>query len=86
VTRNIIDEKSGRVLEVDTEVTTEDSDEEIINEDGTVTKNKSKRKMRRGKTGGQNQTFDQNGEPIARTRRRRRRKLSPDSQNGMKKY
>ena len=31
VTRNIIEEKSGRVMEVETEVTTDDSDEDVLN-------------------------------------------------------
>ena len=68
VTRNIIDEKTGRVMEVETEVTTDDSDEDVMNPDGSVVK-KPKRKMRRGKTGGQ--TKD-GSEP----RRRRRRTKS----------
>ena len=38
VTRNIIDEKTGRVLEVETEVTTDDSDEDVVNPDGTIGK------------------------------------------------
>ena len=66
VTRNIIDEKTGRVMEVETEVTTDDSDEDVMNPDGSVVK-KPKRKMRRGKTGGQTK---EGGEP-----RRRRRRL-----------
>ena len=72
VTRNIIDEKTGRVLEVETEVTTDDSDEDVINPDGTIGK-KPKRKMRRGKTGGQN--LD-GGDPGARRRRRRTTTIS----------
>ena len=32
VTRNIIEENSGRVMEVETEVTTDDSDEDVLNE------------------------------------------------------
>ena len=72
VTRNIIDEKTGRVLEVETEVTTDDSDEDIVNPDGTIGK-KPKRKMRRGKTGGQN--LD-GGDPGGRRRRRRTTTIS----------
>ena len=72
VTRNIIDEKTGRVLEVETEVTTDDSDEDVVNPDGTIGK-KPKRKMRRGKTGGQN--LD-GGDPGARRRRRRTTTIS----------
>ena len=72
VTRNIIDEKTGRVLEVETEVTTDDSDEDVINPDGTIGK-KPKRKMRRGKTGGQN--LD-GGDPGGRRRRRRTTTIS----------
>lgn len=72
VTRNIIDEKTGRVLEVETEVTTDDSDEDVVNPDGTIGK-KPKRKMRRGKTGGQN--LD-GGDPGGRRRRRRTTTIS----------
>ena len=52
VTRNVIDEKSGRVMEVETEVTTEDSEEDVVNADGSIGK-KTKKKTRRGRTGGQ---------------------------------
>ena len=80
VTRNIIDEK-GRVMEVETEVTTEDSDEDIVNEDGTITKSKSKKKMRRGRTGGQGRRDSQeaDGEPQRRRKSTiRRRKLTQE--------
>ena len=69
VTRNIIDEKTGRVIEVETEVTTDDSDEDVLNPDGTISK-RPKRRMRRGKTGGPNQSKEGEG------RRRRRRTKS----------
>jgi hypothetical protein len=49
-------------MEVEEEVTTDDSDEDILNADGSVTKQKKslngngkKKSMRRGRTGGQGQ-------------------------------
>ena len=54
--------KSGKVMEVEEEVTTDDSDEDVLNADGSVTKQKNslngngkKKSMRRGRTGGQGQ-------------------------------
>ena len=80
VTRNIIDEKSGRVMEVETEVTTDDSDEDVLNSDGSITKNKTKKKMRRGRTGGgqgQGQADgDETGQVGPEIRRKASRKVS----------
>lgn len=83
VTRNIIDEKSGRVMEVETEVTTDDSDEDVVNSDGNIVKAKNKKKMRRGRTGGGQGRRDSQGENEPQQRRRkstvvRRRKLTQE--------
>ena len=83
VSRNIIDEKTGRVMEVETEVTTEDSDEDVVNEDGTISKAKSKKKARRGRTGGQGRKGSQGDIADGEARRRRkstirRRKLTQE--------
>ncbi len=68
VTRKVIDEITGNVMEVETEVSTEDSEEDELNPDGTI-KHKKKRRLRRGQTGGV-QTEDE--EQKVRRRRRRR--------------
>ena len=56
-------------MEVEEEVTTDDSDEDVLNADGSVTKQKNslngngkKKSMRRGRTGGQGQGQGQGGE------------------------
>ena len=81
VTRNIIDEKSGRVMEVETEVTTDDSDEDVLNADGSITKETKKKKTRRGRTGGgqgqgQADGGDENGQGGQEMRRKASRKVS----------
>ena len=61
-------------MEVETEVTTDDSDEDVMQVDGTIAKKKTKkRRASRGKTGaGQGE----DGEPRRRRKVTRRRKLT----------
>lgn len=82
VTRNIIDEKSGRVMEVETEVTTDDSDQDVLNQDGTISKQK-KRKTRRGRTGGRdNRDTEEDGESRIKRRVRRRKLTKEEAEKG----
>ena len=81
VTRNIIDEKSGRVMEVETEVTTDDSDEDVLNQDGTISKQK-KRKTRRGRTGGRDNGDNEEGESRVKRRIRRRKLTKEEAEKG----
>ena len=89
VTRNIIDEKSGRVMEVETEVTTDDSDEDVLNEDGTISKQK-KKKTRRGRTGGSRLSSQRDGEegdgPRIKRRVRRRKMTKEEAEKGKRVF
>ena len=82
VTRNIIDERSGRVMEVETEVTTDDSDQDVLNQDGTISKQK-KRKTRRGRTGGRDNRDEDDGESRIKRRVRRRKLTKEEAEKGM---